>query len=156
MESSAHGINASEQVVGQAQTESGDWHAFLWADDNGNRQSDPGEMQDLGILDAPHSHALGMNASGQVVGYTYIAPGQAVDAFLWENSVMYDLNGLIPGGSGWQLEEAAGINDLGQIVGYGYHDGQKRAFLLTPVPEPSVVGLVGLAFIVAMRRLRRG
>jgi hypothetical protein len=68
---------------------------------------------------------------------------------------MYDLNTLIRDGSGWQLEEAAAINDLGQIVGYGYYDGEKRAFLLTPIPEPSVAGLFGLAFLVVMRRLRR-
>jgi probable HAF family extracellular repeat protein len=33
---------------------------------------------------------------------------------------------------------ADGINDAGQITGFGYTiDGAEHAFLLTPVPEPS-------------------
>jgi probable HAF family extracellular repeat protein len=42
------------------------------------------------------------------------------------------LNTLIPEDADWNLEEASGINDHGQIVGYGLHHGQERAFLLTP------------------------
>jgi hypothetical protein len=45
-----------------------------------------------------------------------------------------DLNTLIRDAS-WQLIQANTINDLGQIAGVGYHDGQLHAFLLT-VPEP--------------------
>jgi probable HAF family extracellular repeat protein len=45
---------------------------------------------------------------------------------------MRDLNNLLPPNSGWELTQALGINDKGQIVGYGTHDGQIRAFLLTP------------------------
>ncbi|TVP53948.1 MAG: hypothetical protein EA351_14190, partial [Gemmatimonadales bacterium] len=32
----------------------------------------------------------------------------------------------------WDLRAAMGINDRGQIVGYGLKDGQTRAFLLEP------------------------
>jgi probable HAF family extracellular repeat protein len=42
------------------------------------------------------------------------------------------LNRLIPANSGWVLGEANGINDLGQIVGYGTIRRQTHAFLLTP------------------------
>ena len=45
---------------------------------------------------------------------------------------MTDLNTLIPAGTGWILESAAGISDGGQIVGYGILSGKRRAFLLTP------------------------
>lgn len=45
---------------------------------------------------------------------------------------MVDLNDLIPANSGWYLEATTGINNRGQIVGYGLHGGQQRAFLLTP------------------------
>ena len=45
---------------------------------------------------------------------------------------MHDLNDSIPPGSGWLLETARGINDAGQIVGYGDHNGLVSAFLLTP------------------------
>ena len=68
---------------------------------------------------------------------------------------MQDLNNLIAPDSGWTLEDATGINDSGQIVGYGINpSGQNDAFLLTPTPEPSTfallaagaVGLLGYAW----------
>jgi len=42
--------------------------------------------------------------------------------------------------SGWELKEACGINDLGQIVGWGIVNGQEHAFLLnrTPLQQPYV------------------
>ncbi len=46
---------------------------------------------------------------------------------------MADLNTLIPRDSGWVLLSANDINNRGQIVGYGRRNGQKRAFLLTPL-----------------------
>ena len=58
---------------------------------------------------------------------------------------MSDLNNDISSGSGWTLDEATGINDKGQIVGYGTNpSGQSEAFLLTPVPEPSTLALGGM------------
>jgi probable HAF family extracellular repeat protein len=46
---------------------------------------------------------------------------------------MLDLNKLIPPNSGWELDVANGINDAGEIVGYGTRNGTNlRAFLLTP------------------------
>ena len=154
--SEALGINISGRVVGQAQIATGEWHAFLWIDDNDNGQSDPGEMQDLGTLGVvPHSRALSINASAQVVGYTYSAPEDQQQAFLWENGVIHELDSLIPSGSGWVLNYAAEINDLGQIVGYGYHNGQKRAFLLTPIPEPATVALAVVGVAGLLRRASR-
>ena len=51
---------------------------------------------------------------------------------------MVDLNTRIPSDSGWVLQSAADINGSGHIVGAGTHNGQTRAFLLTPseTPEP--------------------
>ncbi len=67
---------------------------------------------------------------------------------------MTDLNSLLPSGSGWNLGGATGINDSGQIVGYGIDNGQDHAFLLTPqssgVPDGGrtlgllATGLLGL------------
>ncbi len=50
---------------------------------------------------------------------------------------MVDLNTLISPSSGWTLTAAGGMNDLGEIAGYGTIGGVTHAFLLTPVPEPS-------------------
>jgi hypothetical protein len=45
---------------------------------------------------------------------------------------MKDLNDLIDPDSGWVLTSAAAINNAGQIVGRGVHNGQPRTFLLKP------------------------
>jgi probable HAF family extracellular repeat protein len=45
---------------------------------------------------------------------------------------MFDLNDLVPAGSGFVLEEATGINDSGEIVGTGTIGGATHAFLLVP------------------------
>jgi hypothetical protein len=45
---------------------------------------------------------------------------------------MEDLNDLISHQAGWQLREARGINDAGQIVGWGSLHNEERAFLLLP------------------------
>jgi len=39
------------------------------------------------------------------------------------------------------LTDASAINDEGQIVGTGTHDGQRHAFLMTPDPSFSVADL---------------
>ena len=53
-------------------------------------------------------------------------------AFIYENGRIVDLNGLIQQDSGWRLTWAFGVNNHGQIVGYGLAKNKFRAFLLTP------------------------
>jgi probable HAF family extracellular repeat protein len=48
---------------------------------------------------------------------------------------MKDLNSLIPAHSGWILTQASGINDSGQIVGWGTVNKQTHAFLLSPISK---------------------
>jgi hypothetical protein len=50
---------------------------------------------------------------------------------------MTDLNDSIPAASGWLLNDAQAQNARGQIVGDGIHNGQPRAFLLTPLSRPA-------------------
>jgi probable HAF family extracellular repeat protein len=57
--SSASDLNEAGQVVGQAGTADGFYHAFLW---------DNGTMIDLGTLGGTYSYAEGINDLGQVVG----------------------------------------------------------------------------------------
>src|SRR5205814_10064593 len=45
-----------------------------------------------------------------------------------------DLNRAIPARSGWILERALDINDDGWIVGYGTLNGNRRSFMLVPIP----------------------
>ena len=53
-------------------------------------------------------------------------------AFVYADNTMYDLNQLLPGDTGWELNLTTAINSSGQIVGVGSFQGQVHGFLLTP------------------------
>lgn len=140
----AYGINASGQVVGSATTDANtSLHAFL---------ATGGKMADLGTLGGSFSIAHAVNAAGQVVGNSAMADGSD-HAFVYSDGAMKDLNSLIPPGSPWTLNSAAGINAAGQIIGLATDaGGDLRGFLLTPssilpppIPEPGTVAVFGLA-----------
>lgn len=79
---------------------------------------------------------LGNNVLGlsSEAGYYVVAPGSG-RAFLWINGSFYDLLSLVTDSSGWELDFAYSINDAGQIVGTGFHNGVQTGFLLTPVKQ---------------------
>jgi probable HAF family extracellular repeat protein len=106
------------------------FHPFLWTKETG--------MRDLGLLPGDFDGAgLGMNNLGEVVGPSFSSPGPTSGsprAFLWRNGVMTDLNALIPSDSPLYLLIAYGINDSGEIAGFGVETstGDIHAFLATP------------------------
>jgi len=113
------GINDSGQVVGYADTASGNDHAFLYSN---------GTMTDLGTLPGgQYSAATGINNAGQVVGYSGTASGND-HAFLYSNGTMTDLGTLtLPG---YVVSTIEGINDSGQMAGNSFDSyGSSRAFL---------------------------
>jgi probable HAF family extracellular repeat protein len=92
-------------------------------------------MLDLGTLGGSDSYGYAVNAAGQVVGLSYVAPevSNYSHAFLYTpNSGMIDLNTMINPLSGWELLDSDDINDLGQVTGQGLFNGEYRAYLLTP------------------------
>jgi probable HAF family extracellular repeat protein len=104
-------INNAGEVVGQSNSlATGEFHAVLLS--HGNPIS-------LGL-----GSATSINNCGQVVGQ---GPG---GAFLYQKGTRIELNSVLPPGSGWSLAFASDINDRGQIVGGGFHDGAFHAFLL--------------------------
>jgi len=90
------------------------------------------KVPDITLFDAPHFGACGSN----------------YHAFLYSNGKMYDLTRQLVDGSGWQLCFASGINDAGQIAGTGLIQGQRHAFLLTPVTPPQLNAVVGAGLSV--------
>jgi probable HAF family extracellular repeat protein len=77
--------------------------------------------------------AHGINDAGEVVGQASVPNSTSFHAFLYSDGVTRDLNNLIQPGSGWELNVAWDINNVGQIAGLGTINGQIHAFLLTPV-----------------------
>ncbi|MEN8130412.1 MAG: DUF3466 family protein [Pseudomonadota bacterium] len=112
-------VTGSSKIPGDTAT-----HAFLY---------DGSSMQDLGTLGGNYSIGLGINNSGQVVGYSKLA-GEVPEyaAFLYAGNSMLDLCALTECTEhGWDsLYLANGINDHGDISGYGFIDGARRAFLI--------------------------
>lgn len=152
----SHGlaINDSEEVVGALIVNPTTAHAarFMTA----------GSPEDLGTLGGNYSAALGVNDSGEIVGYAetrrtppgdYWNPGHA---FLWQPTDvpmgMADLNGLVdnrcrPRSSEcWELHKATAINDGSRIVGFARIGNVIQAFLFLPrfkLPRPGERVIVG-------------
>ena len=160
----AFGINSSGEVAGHSSTAAGWVHAYLYSD---------GLMRDLGTLGGMQSYAYGINTSGAVVGHSWLAGSNVTHAYVYRNGWMTDLNTLIDPASGWELLEAYGINDSGQIAGMGLYNGQALAYRLDPAlsrttrmagfvlppavhtPEPGTMVLFGLGLVAALAdRLR--
>lgn len=135
----AAAINKCGNVVGDSWTASDDLFGFFWSDVNGDGQSDSDEMVPIRPLPGGvSSSAKAVNGFNQVVGCSYDEDGKS-RAFLWDaKHGVQDLNSLV-GNPGWEIQEAAGINDRGQIAGTGIHNGKTRAFLLSPVITCNVV-----------------
>jgi probable HAF family extracellular repeat protein len=111
---------------------------------------------DNGVLSFVHHptgatpFATDINNKGQIVGGVSLPNDVAISAFVWSPSTGFlQLESLLPNDTNWDLEMATAINDRGQIVGYGRHNGEVRGFLMTIVPEPTTHVLFVVASLFA-------
>ena len=79
--------------------------------------------------------ALAVNATDEVVGDCGTTTQRP---FVYISGRSFDLNTLIAPDSGWQLVDALGINDHGEIIGTGYYNGTYYGISLKP---PSHTGV---------------
>jgi probable HAF family extracellular repeat protein len=128
-------LNNHGQIVGFANT-SGDRNAglkpnaFLWTQSAG--------MLPLPLLEGDKtSAAYDINEEGQIVGVSNGPLDGPVGqrAFLYENGMMMDLNGLIQPDSSLYLLLAQGINDGGEIVGTAIDTSTSAVFAFLAVPS---------------------
>lgn len=164
----AFAVNNSGEIVGTSANGGGHIDAF---DDI------EGVMTDLGSFGG-YTSALDVNNSGLVVGYSNTT-GNVSEAFADNGSGMVDLNDVTSsvGTDLVALYQANGVNDEGQIVGYGINSsGNTVGFLLTPtsnapkntlpgiyippapIPENSSSGIllfIGISGAVLVSRFRK-
>jgi probable HAF family extracellular repeat protein len=140
----ANAINSQGQIVGSSLVPMPEFdaeHAFLWTPGGTNGVPGNAQMVDLGTLGGTSSAASGINAYGQVVGYSQTAGDAEVHPFLWQpdtpngtTGTMIDLGtlgGIQTGQNGFNTNFS--INDRGQIVGETMAaKGERHAFLWTP------------------------
>ncbi|MCJ7452672.1 MAG: PKD domain-containing protein [Steroidobacteraceae bacterium] len=87
----------------------------------------------MGPLAGGYTEPLGVNNAGVVAGYAIF--GVDGHAFIWDQTNgLQDLNDLIDPTLDLTLGVVEGINDIGQMTGFGTRaDGSPVAFVLTPV-----------------------
>jgi hypothetical protein len=117
--SAAEAVNQHGDIVGSAGSS-----AFLERDGRTLRLPKPAPYgRDSAI-------AYAVNSTDEVVGTLY-GPTGAV-AFIYTGGHVYALDSLLPPHSGWQIADALGVNDHGEIVGDGYYNGTLYGIALKP------------------------
>jgi len=141
--SQALGINNSGQVIGFSETAGGDLRAFRTT---AGGLITPGSA--IATLGGTFGQAFGINSLGQVVGSSTTSTGE-LRAFFFDGTTVFDLNALLGSAApGFILTDARSINDLGQIVAFGRDSNAlTRSFLITAVPEPASVAMLGVGLI---------
>lgn len=126
------GVGNGGHVVGSSMFNQGSGQPFVWTASGG--------MTAIPLpAGTSQASARGVNSAGWVVG---TASGAFAVPFLFADGSTYTLQSLLPANSGWDIStntssSALAIADDGSIAGTAVYNGQVRAYLMTPVPEPA-------------------
>jgi alpha-tubulin suppressor-like RCC1 family protein len=151
-------VNSGWTLLGADDVTSGDPVAFddgfvvgygiLNGELRGFRLRDDGTIDEAKLGPFVQSHddtfLKSVNRYGDAVGHAAVAGNHAHRALLFtRDGETHDLNDFVSEASGWVLQVATAINDLGDVVGYGLRHGRPRGFkmalgnVLTPCPPPA-------------------
>jgi probable HAF family extracellular repeat protein len=86
----------------------------------------------LGTLGGSFSIARDLNNQGEVVGGSLTEGDENFHGFIYRNNRLQDLNEFLDPSAGWEVIQALGINNHGDIIGIGSFTGQDRIVLLRP------------------------
>jgi probable HAF family extracellular repeat protein len=86
----------------------------------------------LGTLGGSFSIARDLNNHGEVVGGSLTEGDENFHGFLYRDNQLHDLNEFLEPGTEWEVIQALGINNHGEIIGIGSHVGEDRIVLLRP------------------------
>lgn len=150
----AQAINDAGLIAGYSTSPDGTQHAVLY---------DHGTVRDAGTFGANLIEVTDINEDGTFVGDSYRASTSRRFGFIYLAGVLTELSTLVDPAEGWVIEDALGINDLGQIVAVGCRtdSGYCNGVLLnltSAVPEPhhAVLLLPGLLVVAMAQRRRTG
>ena len=117
-----------------------------------------GNYTQFGTFGGDSSRFHAVNDIGCAVGTAKDVGNADHAAISCDGATLSDLNSMVLDLTGWQsLDVAYDINEAGQIIGIGtLDDGSQGAFILTAVPVPAAVWLMGsaLGLLGFMRRRR--
>lgn len=91
-----------------------------------------GKRTALGTLGGSFSVARDINNRGDIVGGSLTDGDENFHGFLYRDKRLYDLNQLLQEDGQWELIQAVGINNNGEIIGIGARDGEDHIVLLRP------------------------
>jgi probable HAF family extracellular repeat protein len=95
-------------------------------------REEKGTRSMLGTLGGSFSIARDLNNHGEVVGGSLTEGDESFHGFIYRDNRLRDLNDLLDTETEWELLQALSINNYGEIIAIGCHDGQDRIVLLRP------------------------
>lgn len=95
-------------------------------------REEKGTRSMLGTLGGSFSIARDLNNHGEVVGGSLTEGDENFHGFIYRNNRLRDLNDFLDAETEWELLQALSINNYGEIIAIGSHDGQDRIVLLRP------------------------